>query len=149
MLERNVSPEFDWLANYALTLINLDSQRKTKSSRNMSFLGIHRAQLNSHERKEDLDRVIKRQRSRAVVVEEEGAEAAEVGDMGEEAEVEAGIPVRGPSRTRTKLRGVTTTGSGVMTRRWQGQAHHPRCETVHSYAEAINTKRSGFGRSIR
>lgn len=123
MLERNVSLEFDWLASSALTLTNLDSQRKTKSSRNMSFLGIHQVQLNPHERKESLDRVIKRQRSRVVVVVVEGVEAAEAGDMAEE--VEAGIPVRGLPRTRTKLRGVTTTGSGVMTRRWRERAHHP------------------------
>ena len=42
MLERNVSAEFYWLVNFTLMLINLDSQRKTKSSRNMSFLEINR-----------------------------------------------------------------------------------------------------------
>lgn len=135
MLERNVSLKFDWLANSALMVANLDSQkRKRKSSRSMSFLGIPQAKSDSHERRGGPDRVIERQRSQVVVVEEEGAEA---GDMAEEVEGEAGILVRGPLRTGTKLRGAITTGSGVMIRRWREGAHHPRCKIVHSYAVTI------------
>lgn len=126
MLERNVSPKFGWLADPTLMFGDLNSQkRKRKSSRNTSFLEIHQAKLDSHGRKEDPDKGTERQRSQVVVVEEEGVGA---GDMPEEGEGEAGILVRGPSRTRTRLRGEITTGSGVMTRRWREEAHHPRCK---------------------
>lgn len=69
-----------------------------------------------------------------MAVEEGGVGAAGAGGVVEEGEGKAGIPVRGPSRTRTKLRGAITTGSEVMTRRLRGQAHHLRREIVHWYA---------------
>ena len=126
MLERNVSDEIGWLANSILMLIDLHSQRKTKSSRDMSFPGINQDQLNSREGREDPDRVMRWQRVQVVAVEEGGAGA---GDMAEEGEAE--IPVTELSRIRTRLRGVITTGSEAMTRRWRGQAPHLRSEIVH------------------
>lgn len=55
MLERNVSVTFYWSVNLALRLVNLNSQRKIKSFRNTSFLGISRARLNSHVGRGDPD----------------------------------------------------------------------------------------------
>jgi len=74
-------------------LIDLYSQRRTESSRNMNFLGINLDQLNSHEGREDPDRVMRQQRAQVVAVEEGGVGAAGAGDMAEEAEGEAEMPV--------------------------------------------------------
>ena len=107
---------------------NLNSQRKTKSSRNMSFPETNQARLNRYEEREDPGRVIRRERAQVVAVAVEGGvEGVEVADMaeGEEVEVEVGTLATGSSRTRTKLRGATTTGNEVMTRRWRRRGHHP------------------------
>ena len=128
MLERNVSNEFDWPINPTLRSVNLDSRRKTESSRNMSFLEINRARSNFHERREDPERVIRRERVQIVAVEEGGVEVVEVVevvDLVEEAvdgaAVVVGTPVTGQLRTRTKLPGAITIGSEVTTRRWRGE----------------------------
>ena len=76
--------------------------------------------------REDPDKLIRRERALIVAVEEEGVGEAEAGGAAGEEEAEVGMPVTGLQRTRTKLRGAITTGSGVMTRRWQGEARHPR-----------------------
>ena len=115
-------------------LADLDSQRKTKSSRNMSSLGTNRARLNPRGGKEGRIKVIRRKRAQAVVAEDGGVGGAEAGDieagdMVEEGEV--GIPVTGLSRTRTRLQEAITAGSEVMTRRWQGEGHHLRSEIIH------------------
>ena len=94
---------------------NLNSQRKTKSSRNMSFPETNQAQLNRYEEREGPGRVIRRERAQVVAVAVEGGvEGVEVGTL-----------ATGLSRTRTKLRGATTTGNEVMTRRWRRRGHHP------------------------
>lgn len=128
MLERNVSSEANWPADFVLRLPNLNSQRKTKSSRNTNFLGINRARSNPHEGREDPDRVTRRERGPVVAAEggAGAAEGAEVVDPVEEAEAGAGMPVTELSRTRTKLRGAITTGNGVTTRRWRRQGRHLR-----------------------
>ena len=117
--------------------VNL-SQRKTKSSRNMSFLGTDQVRLNHCEGREDPDRLVRWGRAQVAVavvaVEEAGAEVV---DMVEEGEVEAGTPVTGLSRTRTKLRGATTTGNGVMTRRWRGEGRHLRSIIAHRCAAEL------------
>ena len=127
MLERNVSAEFNWPVNPTLRFPNVNSLRKTKSSRNTSFLGTGLARLNPHRRREDQDRTIRgRARVAAVVVEEGGAGEVEAVDPVEEAGVEVGTPVTGRSKTRTKLRGAITTGSEATTRRWRGEGRHRR-----------------------
>ena len=121
-------------------LADPDSQRKTKSFRNMSFLGTNRVRLNPRGGKEGTIKVIRRKRAQAVVAEDGGVGVAEAGDIeagdmveeGEgEGEGEVGIPVTGLSRTRTRLQEAITTGSEVMKRRWQGEDRHLRREIVH------------------
>jgi len=130
MLERNVSAEFNWPINPVLRFVDVNSRRNTKFSKNMSFPEIGRVRLNPHEGREDPDRVIRRGRAQVVGVEEGGEEVVEVVgvvevvDLVEEVEVEAGTPVIGQSRTRTKPRGGITTGSEVTTRRWRGEGRH-------------------------
>ena len=141
MLERNVSDEIGWLVNSALMLIDLHSQGKTRSSRNTNFLGINQDQMNSHEEKEDPDRIVRRRRALVVVVEVGGGGAAGGGDMAEEVGVEAEIPVIELPRTGTKLRGAITTGNEAMTRRWRGQAPHLHSEIVHWYAVELERRR--------
>lgn len=119
MLERNVSVKFNRSINPALRFVDLNSQRKIKSSRNMSFLGTSRARLNPREVREDPDRVIRQERVQVLVVEGGGAEVVEAVDLVEE--VEAGTPAIGQSRTRTKHRGAIITGSEVTTKRWRGE----------------------------
>jgi len=108
----------------------------------MNFLGINRGQLNSHEGKGDPDRIVRRQRAQVVVVEEGGVGAAGAGDMAEEAEAE--MPVTELPRIGTKLRGEITTGSEVMTRRWQGQALYLHSEIIHWYAVELERRREAI-----
>ena len=117
-------------------IVNPNSQRKTKSSRNMNFPGTNRARLNPCKEKEDPARVISRERVQAAVVAVEGGvEVVDVVDVvEEEAEMEVGMPVTGLPKTRTKPRGAITTGNEVMTRRWRRQGHHLLSMIIHRYA---------------
>jgi hypothetical protein len=123
MLERNVSAEFNRLVNSTLMFVNLNSQRKTKFSRSMSFLGINRGRPNPREERKGPAKVIKRERVQAVDVEEGGVEAVEAADV--VGEGEAGTPVTELPRTRTKLQGAITIGNEVMTRKWRGGGPPP------------------------
>ena len=119
-------------------IVNPNSRRKIKSSRNMNFLGTNRARLNPCKEKEGLAWVISRERVQAAVVAVEGGvevvDVVDVVDVEEEAETEVGMPVTGLPKTRTKPRGAITTGNEVMTRRWQRQGHHLRSMIIHWYA---------------
>ena len=60
-------------------------------------------------------------------VEEGGVEmeeGVEVVDVVEEGGVQGEMLVKGSSKTRTKLRGAITTGSGATTRRWRERDRH-------------------------
>jgi len=138
MLERNVSAKFSRPMNPTLRSANIYSQRKrkTKSSRNTSFLEISRVRLNLHEGREDPGRVIRWERAQVVAVEEGGVEAVEavevveVVGLVEEAVAVAGTPATGQSRTRTKLPGAITIGNEVTIRRWRGEGRLLRSVVV-------------------
>ena len=115
---------------------NIDSQRKTRPFKNMNFLGTNQVRSNPREGKEDLGRVIKRERAQVVVgeggVEAGGGEAAGAVEKGEEVTL-----LRRLLRARTKPRGAITTGNEATTRRWQGRGLHLddimipiRCRTI-------------------
>jgi len=74
-----------------------------------------------------------------VAVEEGGAEAVEAADMVEEAE--AGTPVTGLTRTRTKLRRAIIIGNEVTTGRWRRRVHHLRSITVRRYTVELYRQR--------
>jgi len=97
----------------------------------MNFLGIDPGQSNSREGREDPDRIMRQQKAQVVAVEEGGVGEAGAGDMAEEAEGEAGMPVTELRRIGTNLRGAITTGNEAMTRRWRGQAPRLHSEIVH------------------
>ena len=120
MLERNVSAGPSRPINSTLILVNSSSQRKTRSFRNTSFLGINQVRLSPRAGRRDPGRFIRREKVRVVGVGGGGGGVAEVVDavdVVEEGEGEVGTPGTGLSRTRTKLRGAITTGNEVMTRR--------------------------------
>jgi hypothetical protein len=120
--------------------VNFNSRKKTKSSKNMSSLGIDQARLNPREGREDPGRaiVIRWERvqgvAAAVVVEGGGVDVV---DVVEEGEGKEGTLVTGPPRTRTNPRGAITTGNEVMTRRWRGEGRHLRSAIVHRYAAEL------------
>ena len=111
-------------------VLNFNSQRKTRSFKNMNFLGTKQARSSPHE-KGDLERVTKSERAQVTVVEgeaEEGeaVEAAGVVGKGEEVTLTTGL-----SRVRTKVRGAITTGNEVTKRRWRGQGLRPGSIMAH------------------
>jgi hypothetical protein len=80
-----------WIVNSTLVLMNLHSQRKTKSSKNTNFLGINQARSNPCEGREDPDRLIRRERAQVVAV-EGGVGVAGAGDAVEEVEARRRSP---------------------------------------------------------
>jgi hypothetical protein len=126
MLERNVGGDLTPI-NSILMFRNLNSQRRTRSFKNTSFLGTNQVPSNPCKERGDPNRFTRRERVQVVVVEEgrvgvvEAVEA--VGVVGEE-EVQGGTPAKGQSKARTKLQRAITTGNGAMTRRWQERGPH-------------------------
>lgn len=109
-------------------LENLNSQRKTKSFKNMSSLGTNQAKPNPREGKEDLDRIIRWERAQVTVAVGGGEEGEAAGVVGEGEEVTL---VTRPIRARTKLQGVITTGNEATTKRWRGRGLHLDNRIVH------------------
>ena len=101
---------------------DLNSQRKTRSFRNMSFLETNQARSSPHEEREGLDRPIRQGKTQVAAVGVGGVEGA---DAVGEVKTGRGMPVTELSRTRTRHRGEIITGSEVTTRRWVGQDRRP------------------------